>query len=61
MKESNKNKCSKVKFGTELEAMFAVEKAIKSKNNKRKEIRYYSCIDCGGYHLTSQRKHQDIR
>ena len=54
----NKSRCSKVKFGTELEAIFARDDAINSKNPNRKEIRYYYCIFCKGWHLTSQIKNQ---
>lgn len=40
----------------ELSAQIALADCLADKKRQRKEIRYYFCNACHGYHLTSQMK-----
>lgn len=45
--------CRKRKFD-EMGAMLAVTQAKHSRNKTRREIRYYWCVVCNAFHLSSQ-------
>lgn len=51
---------NKKSYKYELTAKIALSDIMASKNKKRKEIRYYYCKYCHGYHLTSQPKRGKI-
>ena len=46
----------KKSYKHELSAQIALADCMSDNTKKRKEIRYYFCINCHGYHLTSQPK-----
>jgi len=46
-------KCSKKKLD-KLTAMWIVAQGKNGNRPRRKEIRYYWCIDCKSYHTTSK-------
>ena len=50
------NSQHKKSYKYELSAQIALADCIADKTRKRKEIRYYFCYICRGYHLTSQPK-----
>ena len=51
-----KRECTKVAYGTELEAYMALETIQqKGKIMETTPIRSYECPYCGKYHLTSKR------
>jgi len=46
----------KKSYKYELSAQIALADCMADRTKKRKEIRYYFCKFCRGYHLTSQPK-----
>lgn len=46
----------KKSYKYELSAQIALTDCMADRQNRRKEIRYYFCNSCNGYHLTSQLK-----
>jgi hypothetical protein len=50
------NQQHKKSYKYELSAQIALADCMSDKTKKRKEIRYYFCRVCRGYHLTSQPK-----
>jgi cytochrome c5 len=50
------NKQHKKSYKYKLSAQIALADIMADSKKKRKEIRYYFCKDCHGYHLTSQPK-----
>ena len=49
-------KQNKKSYRYESTAKVALADVMADNKRKRKEIRYYFCKDCHGYHLTSQPK-----
>lgn len=50
------NKQHKKSYKYELSAQIALADIMADTKKRRKEIRYYFCKACKGYHLTSQTK-----
>lgn len=50
------NQQNKKSYKYELSAKIALADCMTDTTKKRKEIRYYFCKACHGYHLTSQPK-----
>ena len=54
------DKCKKVKYATEKEALVQLEKIISRSSKAKNPSRAYSCF-CGAYHLTSRLDIKDIQ
>jgi hypothetical protein len=50
----------KVKYATEKDALFDVERIKKKSTRKTVPIRAYECYICGSFHLTSRMDYKDI-
>lgn len=47
------NRCKKVYFATEHDALFYISKINKTSNRAKKPVRTYLCNKCNSWHLTS--------
>lgn len=51
--------CNKIRYATEKDALFALEKIKEQSIKQKKPIRAYKCY-CGAWHLTSRKDLKDI-
>jgi hypothetical protein len=51
--------CNKIRYATEKDALFALEKIKEQSIKQKKPIRTYKCY-CGAWHLTSRKDLKDI-
>jgi pyruvate/2-oxoacid:ferredoxin oxidoreductase beta subunit len=52
-------RCNKIRYATEKDALFALEKIKEQSVKQKKPIRVYKCY-CGAWHLTSRKDLKDI-